>query len=52
MTTNVSSQTECSRANRKPRHRLMEGTKKEMRYGPDSIGVVGLEGRRGVLWTQ
>ena len=44
MTTKVSSQIECSRANRKPRHRLMESTKKEIGCGPDSSGVVGLDG--------
>ena len=52
MTTNVSSQTECSRANRKPRHRLMNSTKKEIGCGPDSSGVVGLVGLSGVLWTR
>jgi histidinol phosphatase-like enzyme len=44
MITNVSSQTACIRANRKPRHKLMESTKKEIGCEPDSSGVVGLEG--------
>jgi len=43
MITKVSSQTACSRANRKPRHRLMESTKKEIGCGPDSSGVAGLD---------
>jgi len=52
MTTKVSLQIECSRANRKPRHRLMNSTKKEIGCGPDSSGVVGLVGLSGVLWTR
>jgi hypothetical protein len=43
MITKVSSQTECSLANKKHRHRLMESIKKGIICGPDSSGVVGLE---------
>jgi len=47
MTTNVSSQTECSRVNTNPWHRLMASTKKEIGCGPDLSGVVGLVGGGG-----